>query len=97
VTTSGISAETPFRCLAIIRRDDPPSGPVTDQMMENFRESGGRLLSPTDDDLRSLAALQQLDARDGESFGDWLRQRRPISSLPLFEQLIRDFLADPAA
>lgn len=92
LTASGISSDLPFRRLAIIRRGDPPSGPATEQLLNVFSEAGGRLVSPTDDDLRTLRALQQLEATQPLGFMDWLKQRRPVSSLSAFQDLAANWL-----
>ncbi|MBI1309964.1 hypothetical protein GC176_01555 [bacterium] len=91
LTASGIAADLPFRRLAIFRRGSVPSGPATEQLLNEFREAGGWLISLSDDDLRTLQALNQLETTQSPAFVDWLKRRGPVSSLEGFRALTADW------
>ena len=81
MTQSGIDRRLKFRRLAIIRSLDLPGGKVTKQLLDKFREAGGRLVCPSDDDLRTLHAIHKLREKHGGDmdFDRWLAKRKPIS------------------
>ncbi len=94
ITRSGIAADLPFRRLIILRHSDVPSGPATEQLLAEFRAAGGQLHSPSDEELRILWALHQLEESKPDQFAEWLSLRRPVSSLPLFRDVVADWLDD---
>jgi hypothetical protein len=92
MTRAGIAADLPFRRLIVVRRGDPPTGPATEQLMAEFREAGGLLWSPDDNEIRVLWSLHQLESSRPVRFAEWLELRRPVSSLPVFRDVAADWL-----
>lgn len=84
ITASGIDRALKFRHLFILRREPPPSGPKTADLVNQFKRLGGRFLAPTDDDLRTLVALAAMDGRELDGFERWLQMRRPLFTTQLF-------------
>jgi hypothetical protein len=84
MTASGIDTALKFRHLFILRRGDPPGGPKTRALVEQFVEAGGKFIAPTDDDLRAFVALAAMEARNPAGFEAWLRERRPLYEAQLF-------------
>jgi hypothetical protein len=90
LTASGISANVAGRKLIIVRRDPPPGGPKTRELFDAFRTAGGLEINPTDADLRSFVALQELrDAALADSefdaFERWLVARKPLCETAFFK------------
>lgn len=85
LTSSGIDRRLQFRHLIVFRSTPVPSGAVTQQRLKTFREQGGILVVPSDDELRSLDALQRMQADRSEKFDAWLKARRPVSRLPMMK------------
>ncbi|MDP4025210.1 ATP-binding protein [Methylobacterium sp. NEAU 140] len=98
LTASGISTRIPDRELVIVRRGPVPGGTKTRQLLEVFAAAGGRLIDPSDEDLRTLVALRDLQSRAldegrADRFEAWLRAGKPVRATTLFRQA---GLADPA-
>ncbi|MEW4568229.1 DUF87 domain-containing protein [Tautonia sp. JC769] len=87
MTQSGIDRDLPFRHLRIVRTLPFPGGAKTSKMMESFAAAGGKFLKPTENDLRTLAALHRLKLDGDELFRPWLQNRKPLSSLELIREL----------
>jgi hypothetical protein len=86
MTASGIDTALKFRHLFIIRRGDPPTGPKTAALVEQFRRAGGRFVALCDDDLRIFVALAKMRARELPKFDAWLLQERPLFKSRLFQE-----------
>jgi hypothetical protein len=71
--------------LVILRRGDPPGGPKTSALVDQFLKAGGKFIAPTDD-LRAFVALATMEARNLPEFDTWLRQRRPLFETRLFQE-----------
>jgi len=85
LTGSGIAKELPFRRLAVLRTIDPPGGPKTGQLIQDFRERGGVELCPSEHELRLLGAVAiLLKGDEAERVRDYLRSERIVSRLPSF-------------
>jgi hypothetical protein len=87
MTASGIDTALRFRHLFILRRGDPPGGPKTKALVNQFAGAGGKFIAPTDDDLRAFLALRAVadQNRDVPGFEAWLRARKPLFSTALFK------------
>lgn len=87
LTASGIDERLSFRGLTIIRVGEPPSGKVSNELVADLRARGGRLVSPSEQDLRLLLAIHELMDTDQEPehFDQWLAQERPVSKMAAFE------------
>jgi hypothetical protein len=89
LTASGISPRIPDRELLLVRRGPMPGGSKTKQLFDAFTAAGGRLIDPSDDDLRIFVGLRDLRAQaeaDGASdrFERWLRAEQPLLTSALF-------------
>ncbi len=89
LTASGISARIPDRALLLVRRGPMPGGAKTKQLVDAFTAAGGRLIDPSDADLRVFVALRDLRGRaqdEGASdrFESWLRAEQPVVRTSLF-------------
>lgn len=85
ITASGIDMALPFRHLFVIRRDPPPSGAKTQQLVEAFKKAGGKFAS-LGNDLRTMVALQTMLKEQPEGFESWLKQRKPLCDIALFRE-----------
>jgi hypothetical protein len=87
MTASGIDTALKFRHLFILRRGDPPGGPKTKALVDQFAKAGGKFIAPTDDDLCAFLALRVIADRnrDVPGFEAWLRTRKPLFSTAMFE------------
>lgn len=85
MTESGIVRPLAFRHLFILRRDNPPSGRVTSQLVGQFTEAGGKFIAPTEDDIRTILALHKLAEAKPEGFSAWLQARKPLYGTTLFQ------------
>lgn len=90
LTASGISARIPDRALLLVRRGPMPGGAKTKQLVDAFAAAGGRLIGPSDEDLRVFVALRDLRSRaqdEGASdrFERWLRAEQPVVRTALFQ------------
>jgi hypothetical protein len=84
MTASGIDTALKFRHLFILRRGDPPGGPTTRALVDQFLKAGGKFIAPGDNDLRILVVLQAMSQRDLPNFETWLRARKPLFNTKLF-------------
>ena len=91
---SGIDRRLGFRRLAILRSTDLPGGPVTQQFLDKFENSGGLFHRPDDDEIRTLWALGKMNQERDPVFADWLRERKPVSRLPLMAEAVPPLCAD---
>lgn len=87
MTQSGIDKSLHFRHLLIVRSSQPPGGTQTESLTRSFQQAGGRFHAPSEDELRTLAALKRLAENRDPDFDAWLQQRQPVSKLGLGEVL----------
>jgi hypothetical protein len=85
MTASGIDTALKFRHLFILRRGDPPGGPKTAALVDQFKRAGGRFMAPADDDLRIFVALVKMQGLELPGFEAWLRRERPLFKSRLFQ------------
>jgi hypothetical protein len=91
ITASGIANSIPGRTLLIVRRGPVPGGPKTktQQLHASFLAAGGKVIDPTDEDLKSFVALRALrDAAlasgDLADFEAWLTRKQPLCGAAFF-------------
>ncbi|MEM9388242.1 MAG: DUF87 domain-containing protein [Pseudomonadota bacterium] len=87
VTASGIDRNLGFRKLVIVRSFPLPGGTVTERMVEQFKEAGGVLHAPEEEELRALWALARISREKPEDFGEWLVRVRPLDGFALFQHV----------
>ena len=85
MTASGVDHALKFRHLFILRRDAPPGGAKTKELVEKFHRADGKLIVPTEDDLRAFVALRAMLKTNQDGFDPWLRARKPLFDTPLFK------------
>lgn len=101
MTSAGIDAELEFRRLAIFRHAPRPTTPLSQRLLGELEQRGGKLLTPKEAELKILSALQTLlgrrDAIGAQTVG-WLAKARPVSRLDLFRDAVEFlFSAAPAS
>lgn len=92
LTASGISTKIPGRELLLVRRGPVPAGTKTGTLVSRFIAAGGKLIDPSDDDLRTFVALRNLRdraVRDGEMdrFERWMRDTLPVRGTAFFRRI----------
>lgn len=88
ITAAGIDRALDFRRLRIVRFTAVPGGKKTADTMAKFTSHGGKIIRPSDDDLRGLRALVALKVEvSGQDFDRWRRTRRPAACLGLFQEV----------
>lgn len=96
MTSAGIDRELEFRRLAIVRAAPRPTGALSEKLLTELEQRGGRLMPPKEADLKVLAALQKMlagrDALAAKTM-TWLAHARPVSQLELFKDAVT-FLFD---
>jgi Helicase HerA, central domain len=85
MTASGVDHALRFRHLFILRRDDPPGGAKTKELVAKFYQADGKFIAPTEEDLRTFVALRAMLHRKLDGFDAWLQQRKPLFDTPLFK------------
>jgi hypothetical protein len=88
MTASGIDKALKFRHLFILRRGDTPGGAKTKALVDQFTKAGGKLIAPTDDDLRSLVSLRAMAEENQPGFEAWLRTRKPLFRTTFFKAAV---------
>jgi adenylylsulfate kinase-like enzyme len=89
---TGFGSNLDRRKLFLLRNTPWPNGVKTAAMVADFEAAGGRTLSLSDDDLRTLAALRGLIDDNHPDLPDWLVARKPAHGLTF----LRDALGDDA-
>src|SRR6478735_6429803 len=99
ITAAGIAQDLEFRRLVLLRSRPLPKGSLSEKLITELRQRGGRVLVPSESELRVLSALKSIFDGDGQRAArarQWLRRERVISQLPLFKDAV-EFLFTPAA
>ena len=98
MTQAGIDRALRFRRLCVIRSQPAPSGPMSQELTRRFEAAGGLFLEPIADDLRVMDALDRLRRTGDPALEEWLRERRPASSLRMIREIVPSpLLIEPAA
>jgi hypothetical protein len=97
MTASGIDRSLSFRRLIIVRTHEIPGGALTQQLTKQFEQAGGLFAHPTEDELLTLLALQELQKKKDPKFDAWLRDRRPVSQLPCMQDAVTWLFGDAAS
>jgi hypothetical protein len=91
-TEAGLASDVAHRRLFLLRNRDWPQSPKNREAVAAFEGAGGRRLTVTDDDLRTLWALRDLLAKAPADLQAWFVARQPTRSVAF----LRDALADAA-
>jgi hypothetical protein len=78
---AGFSAGVDKRQLFLLRNASWPGGVKTAQVVADFEAAGGRTLTLSDDDLRTLSALRDLIDDNDAQLPGWLQARKPAHGL----------------
>jgi len=97
LTASGLDRNLAFRRLFIIRRHPIPEGPKTQEVTAAFLRAGGKFADLSDDELRTLDALRELEAKAHPHFAEWLQDRRPVSRIGLMRQAAPELVEEVSA
>ncbi|MGU3499471.1 helicase HerA domain-containing protein [Mycobacterium sp. C31M] len=76
------------RSLFLLRNSPWPSGPKTEALIRDFETQGGRTLTLSDDDIRTMTALRDLIDDDVAGLTGWLRARRPAHGITLLREAL---------
>lgn len=88
MTAAGIDRDLPFRKLVIVRTAPRLTGLKMAELTSQFEKRGGLLVGISEADAGKLKVLVDLwQARDPE-LDSWLRDRKPVSRLAFFGQLL---------
>ncbi|MGY4653744.1 helicase HerA domain-containing protein [Mycobacterium sp. URHB0021] len=87
---TGLGMGSDRRQLFMLRNSAWPAGPKTAQLVEDFHRAGGRTVSVSDNDLRTMTALRDLIGEDPAELSSWLRARRPAHGLGLLREALGD-------
>jgi GTPase SAR1 family protein len=91
ITASGIDSDLEFRKLAVIRTRSLLKGSNSERLLQELLKRGGRVVVPTERELKVLAAVKELQSDPGRQarLHQWLRSRRPVSELPMFAEAVQ--------
>jgi DNA helicase HerA-like ATPase len=94
VTGAGLTEGVTKRKLFLLRTPDWSSGRRTGEVLEGFRQAGGRSLPFDEDDIKQLIALRELIRRHGEeTLRPWFEKRGRTATIAV----LREALAESAA
>ncbi len=94
MTASGINRSLSFRRLLIVRTNAVPNGTKTYKLTQDFLAAGGLVISPTEDELRTLSGLWHVHHQNYADFKNWLQQRRLVSQLPFLQEAVTWLVKD---
>ena len=87
MTQAGIDRALPFRRLTLVRTNAIPGGAETARLTEAFQSTGGVVVKPTEEEIRTIFAVHELKRKGDPDFETWLKARRPISKLKLLRDI----------
>ncbi len=88
MTAAGIDRGLSFRKLIIIRTAPRPVSPKMAELTDQFEKRGGLLLGMSEADTAKLKLLADLSSAKDPEFDAWLRERKPVSQIAFFGQLL---------
>ncbi|MEW5723127.1 MAG: ATPase, partial [Thermodesulfobacteriota bacterium] len=94
LTFSGPDKDLRFRRLFILRTVEIPGGSKSTGLTAKFEEAGGSFLHPSEEELRTLWAVGEMEKEAGPDWVEWLKARRPVSRL-LFLRPAAGWLFNP--
>lgn len=87
---AGIESRPDRRELFLVRNGRWPSGPKTAALIAEFEAAGGQVLAVSDDDLRTMSALNDLIDDKHKHLPDWLMLRKPAHGITLLKEALGD-------
>jgi hypothetical protein len=95
-TMAGLTDGITKRKLFLLRNGPWPTGPVTREVVAAFTDAGGVTLDVSEEDLRILAALRDMQAENSPKLSAWLIARRPTSEVAVLREALADAFTDRA-
>jgi Helicase HerA, central domain len=93
-TATGFGTNLDKRKLFVLRNSPWPGGPKTASLVAEFEQAGGRTLTLSDDDLRTMSALRDLIDDDHRDLPGWLAERKPAHGLAFLRAALADDAGD---
>jgi hypothetical protein len=93
-TEAGLATDVAHRRLFLLRNRDWPQSPKNKEAVEAFEAAGGRRLTVTDEDLRTLWALRDLLLKAPADLTAWLIARQPTRGVTFLREALADAAAD---
>ena len=91
---AGIESRPDRRQLFLVRNGRWPSGPKTAALISEFEAASGRVLAMSDDDLRTMSALNDLIDDKDVRLPDWLQLRKPAHGIALLREALGEAAGD---
>jgi hypothetical protein len=88
ITESGMDSGFEFRHLLILRQGEPPSGNITLDLLNTFNSAGGSLAHLSENEVRSLWALSEMEKLKQPGFENWLAREKRVSKMGHWELLL---------
>ncbi len=93
-TEAGLAGDVAHRRLFLLRNRDWPQTPKNLEAIAAFEAAGGRRLTVTDNDLRTLWALRDLLGKAPANLQAWLIARQPTRDVTFLREALADAAAD---
>jgi hypothetical protein len=87
-TDTGLVAGADRRRVVLLRNRDWPTGPKTAETVTAFRRDGGVDVPLGESDIRTFAALAQMQRPQPRGWVEWLVSRRPAGSTELLGRVL---------
>jgi hypothetical protein len=89
-TEAGFAGGVPNRRLFLLRNSPWPQSPKNREAVAAFEAAGGRRLTVSEDDLRTLWALRELQAKVPPGLQAWLADRRPTRTVSFLREALAE-------
>ncbi len=93
-TEAGLASDVAHRRLFLLRNGEWARGQKNREAVEAFEAAGGRRLSVSEADLRTLWALRDLLATAPSNLQGWLVARQPTQEVAFLREALADATAD---
>src|SRR5690606_28342737 len=91
-TMAGLDRDVPQRKLFLLRNGAWPTGPRTQETVQEFHAQGGRTVPVDPGDLKVFEALRVIQSEHHDHLPEWLAARTPASNTSLFQTVLGDGL-----
>lgn len=86
-TTAGLTSGSPLRSLFLLRREPWPTGAKTHEMIDELMAKGARLIRWSNDDVKVLFALRELQIERSDYLAEWIASRDPAAQVGFLSEL----------